>query len=56
MIRIAVRVITLNVYSVNDRQMQEFILERTTSTYFSNLVWFTGHYGTTINDMLLYPG
>ncbi|KAF9350700.1 Protein CL16A, partial [Mortierella sp. NVP85] len=56
MIRIAVRVITLNVYSVNDRQMQEFILERTTSTYFSNLVWFTGHYGTTINDMLLHPG
>ncbi|KAF9139728.1 Protein CL16A, partial [Linnemannia schmuckeri] len=56
MIRIAVRVITLNVYSVNDRQMQDFILDRTTTTYFSNLVWFIGNYGTTVNDMLLHPG
>ncbi|KAG0054192.1 Protein CL16A [Gryganskiella cystojenkinii] len=56
MIRIAVRVITLNVYSVDDKQMQEFILDRTTTTYFSNLVWFIGNYGTTINDMLLNPG
>ncbi|KAF9434599.1 Protein CL16A [Entomortierella beljakovae] len=55
MIRIAVRVITLNVYSVNDSQMQDFILDRTTTTYFSNLVWFIGNYGTTINDMLLHP-
>ncbi|KAF9980145.1 Protein CL16A [Mortierella antarctica] len=56
MIRIAVRVITLNVYSVNDHQMQDFILDRTTTTYFSNLVWFIGNYGTTVNDMLLHPG
>ncbi|KAG0295420.1 Protein CL16A [Linnemannia gamsii] len=56
MVRIAVRVITLNVYSVNDRQMQDFILDRTTTTYFSNLVWFIGNYGTTVNDMLLHPG
>ncbi|GJJ69404.1 protein CLEC16A [Entomortierella parvispora] len=56
MIRIAVRVITLNVYSVDDKQMQEFILDRTTTTYFSNLVWFIGNYGTTVNDMLLHPG
>ncbi|KAG0203154.1 Protein CL16A [Mortierella sp. GBA30] len=56
MIRIAVRVITLNVYSVNDSQMQDFILDRTTTTYFSNLVWFIGNYGTTVNDMLLHPG
>ncbi|KAG0272166.1 Protein CL16A [Linnemannia exigua] len=56
MIRIAVRVITLNVYSVNDRQMQDFILDRTTTTYFSNLVWFIGNYGTTVNDMLLHRG
>ncbi|KAG0343158.1 Protein CL16A, partial [Podila minutissima] len=56
MIRIAVRVITLNVYSVNDKKMQDFILDRTTTTYFSNLVWFIGNYGTTVNDMLLHPG
>lgn len=56
MIRIAVRVITLNVYSVNDKIMQDFILDRTTTTYFSNLVWFIGNYGTTVNDMLLHPG
>ncbi|KAF9393164.1 Protein CL16A [Podila verticillata] len=56
MIRIAVRVITLNVYSVNDKLMQDFILDRTTTTYFSNLVWFIGNYGTTVNDMLLHPG
>lgn len=56
MIRIAVRVITLNVYSVNDTKMQDFILDKTTSTYFSNLVWYIGNYGTTINDMLLHPG
>ncbi|KAF9111630.1 Protein CL16A [Mortierella sp. AM989] len=56
MVRIAVRVITLNVYSVNDRQMQDFILDRTTTTYFSNLVWFIGHYGTTIDDMLQHQG
>ncbi|KAI1302424.1 hypothetical protein EDD11_005615 [Mortierella claussenii] len=56
MIRIAVRIITLNVYSVNDEQMQDFILDRTTTTYFSNLVWFIGNYGTTINDMLLHLG
>lgn len=56
MIRIAVRVITLNVYSVNDKKMQDFILDRTTTTYFSNLVWFIGNYGTTVNDMLLHQG
>ncbi|KAG0326400.1 Protein CL16A [Podila horticola] len=56
MIRIAVRVITLNVYSVNDKKMQDFILDRTTTTYFSNLVWFVGNYGTTVNDMLLHQG
>ncbi|KAG0328686.1 Protein CL16A [Podila humilis] len=56
MVRIAVRVITLNVYSVNDKKMQDFILDRTTTTYFSNLVWFIGNYGTTVNDMLLHPG
>ncbi|KAF8932161.1 Protein CL16A [Dissophora ornata] len=56
MIRIAVRVITLNVYSVHDHQMQDFILDRTTTTYFSNLVWFIGNYGTTVNDMLLHSG
>ncbi|KAG0313452.1 hypothetical protein BGZ99_008858, partial [Dissophora globulifera] len=56
MIRIAVRVITLNVYSVHDCQMQDFILDRTTTTYFSNLVWFIGNYGTTINDMLIHSG
>ncbi|KAF9972052.1 Protein CL16A, partial [Actinomortierella ambigua] len=55
MIRIAVRVITLNVYGVDDQQMQDFILDRTTTTYFSNLVWFIGNYGTTINDILLHP-
>ncbi|KAF9361666.1 Protein CL16A [Mortierella sp. AD094] len=56
MVRIAVRVITLNVYSVNDSQMQDFILDRTTKTYFSNLVWFIGDYGTTISDMLQHSG
>ncbi|KAG0004937.1 Protein CL16A [Modicella reniformis] len=56
MIRIAVRVITLNVYSVNNSQIQDFILDRTTTTYFSNLVWYIGNYGTAINDMLLHPG
>ncbi|KAF9580621.1 hypothetical protein BGW38_002656, partial [Lunasporangiospora selenospora] len=52
MIRIAVRVITLNVYSVNDPQMRDFIMD-TTKVYFSNLVSFIGDYGSKINDKLL---
>ncbi|CAF0966985.1 unnamed protein product [Adineta steineri] len=40
MIRIAVRTLTLNVYKVPDPDMHRFILDRTATEYFSNLVWF----------------
>ncbi|CAF3176464.1 unnamed protein product [Rotaria sp. Silwood2] len=40
MIRIAVRTLTLNVYKVPDSAMHRFILDRTATEYFSNLVWF----------------
>ncbi|CAF0993871.1 unnamed protein product [Rotaria sordida] len=40
MVRIAVRTLTLNVYKVSDPAMHRFILDRTATAYFSNLVWF----------------
>ncbi|UJR31412.1 hypothetical protein I4U23_018905 [Adineta vaga] len=40
MVRIAVRTLTLNVYKVSDPAMHRFILDRTATEYFSNLVWF----------------
>lgn len=39
MVRIAVRTLTLNVYKVKVPSMQRFIIEKTASHYFSNLVW-----------------
>ncbi|CAF1152381.1 unnamed protein product [Rotaria sp. Silwood1] len=40
MVRIAVRTLTLNVYKVPDPAMHRFILNRTATEYFSNLIWF----------------
>ncbi|CAF1014884.1 unnamed protein product [Adineta ricciae] len=40
MVRIAIRTLTLNVYKVSDPAMHRFILDRTATEYFSNLVWF----------------
>ncbi|CAF5044393.1 unnamed protein product, partial [Rotaria magnacalcarata] len=40
MVRIAVRTLTLNIYKVPDPAMHRFILDRTATEYFSNLVWF----------------
>ena len=40
MVRIAVRVVTLNVYSVNDPDLRKFVLNRSAVPFFLNLVWF----------------
>jgi protein CLEC16A len=44
MVRIAVRTLTLNVYKVNDKNMLEYIRNKTAAPYFSNLVWFIGNH------------
>ncbi|CAL4177994.1 unnamed protein product, partial [Meganyctiphanes norvegica] len=44
MVRIAVRTLTLNVYRVNDQSMLQFINDKTSAPYFSNLVWFIGNH------------
>ena len=40
MVRIAVRTISLNVYKVEDANVQKFIVNRTAVPYFSNLAWY----------------
>ncbi|KAL1921384.1 uncharacterized protein VTP21DRAFT_11100 [Calcarisporiella thermophila] len=51
LIRAAVRTITLNVYRVNDERMQNFILDNSTAPYFSNLMWFIGNHGVSLEDL-----
>eukprot|EP00727_Mastigamoeba_balamuthi_P011675 m51a1_g713 hypothetical protein (1036) ;mRNA; r:417436-421771 len=40
MVRIAVRVITLNVYRLEDPAVRKFVLNNSASPYFGNLTWF----------------
>eukprot|EP01083_Nonionella_stella_P088880 247942_1 len=40
MVRIAVRIITLNVYKVEDADLRKFILDKSAVPFFFNLVWF----------------
>ncbi|XP_071745373.1 protein CLEC16A homolog isoform X2 [Lepeophtheirus salmonis] len=44
MVRIAVRTLTLNVYKVDEISMRNFVIDKTASPYFSNLVWFIGNH------------
>ncbi|CAG8505409.1 9158_t:CDS:10 [Acaulospora morrowiae] len=51
MIRAAVRTITLNIFAVNDDQMQDFILDKKAAPYFSNLVYFIANHASILNDI-----
>ncbi|CAI2185247.1 9213_t:CDS:10 [Funneliformis geosporum] len=55
MIRVAVRSVTLNIFGVNNEQMQEFILDRNASPYFSNLVNFISNFSTILDDISNSP-
>jgi protein CLEC16A len=39
MVRVAVRMLTLNVYKIEDQEMRSFVATRTAVPYFSNIVW-----------------
>ncbi|CAG8614099.1 10560_t:CDS:10 [Funneliformis caledonium] len=55
MIRVAVRTVTLNIFGVNNAQMQEFILDRNAAPYFSNLVNFISNFSTILDDISNSP-
>jgi len=44
MVRIGVRMLTLNVYRIHDKSMLKFIRDKIAAPYFSNLVWFIGNH------------
>lgn len=50
MVRIAVRTLTLNVYRVGDKNMLNFIRDKTADPYFWNLVWFIGNHAIELNN------
>ena len=52
MIRVAVRTITFNVYQVDEPRVRQFILDRTATPYFSNLVWFIGSQSLALDALL----
>ncbi|RIA90987.1 hypothetical protein C1645_768612 [Glomus cerebriforme] len=55
MIRAAVRTVTLNIFAVNDTQMQEFVLDRNASPYFSNLVHFISDFSRILDEISDLP-
>lgn len=50
MVRIAVRTLTLNVYRVGDKNMLNFIRDKTADPYFWNLVWFIGNHAIELDN------
>ncbi|KAF0534774.1 Protein CLEC16A [Gigaspora margarita] len=55
MVRAAVRTVTLNIFAVNDEQMQDFILDRNAAPYFSNLTYFIANHASILNDIITSP-
>ncbi|XP_078348626.1 protein CLEC16A-like isoform X2 [Oculina patagonica] len=53
MVRIAVRTLTLNVYRVGDKNMLNFIRDKTADPYFWNLVWFIGNHAIELDNCVL---
>ncbi|XP_064406876.1 protein CLEC16A-like isoform X2 [Halichondria panicea] len=53
MVRIAVRTLTLNVFKVDDKNMLEYIRNKTAAPYFSNLIWFIGNHIIELDECLI---
>ncbi|RHZ89459.1 hypothetical protein Glove_14g26 [Diversispora epigaea] len=55
MVRVAARTITLNIFAVNDEQLQNFILDKKAAPFFSNLVYFISNHASILNDISVSP-